>query len=166
MSGFETNIVEVWEEFKDLTKNDMTKAIKRALNKAAAKLQEQTKANLRTMIKSDTGGHGKFNDRLSDGVMRRNAGGNYDEDLYAVVHVMGSQATGSGTYRLRMLEKGTKERYAQRYKGEPLMKPRYTGAIKPMWFFKSANATIESQLESIYIDEIDNAIEKINSNKG
>lgn len=165
MSGFETNIVEMFEKFRDLTAKEMSKAVKRALNKAAAQLQSQTKANLSTMIKSDTGGHGKFNDRLSDGVRRVGAKGSYDEELTAVVHVMGTMASGSGTYRLRMLEGGTKERYAQTYKGQPLRKPRYLGQLKPMQFFKNANDMIEPQLERIYVEEIDKTIEKINASK-
>jgi HK97 gp10 family phage protein len=162
MNGFVTNIDEMFEKFAEMTSNEMTRAIKRALNRAAAQLQRLTRSNLSSMIKSDTGGNGKYNDRLSDGVMRRSAKAAYDEEMSTVVHVMGRQASGSGTFRLRFLEGGTKERYAQTYKGQPLKKPRYLGQIKPMNFFKNANETIEPQLERIYIEEIDKAIDKIN----
>lgn len=162
-SGFVTDIEKVWEEFSGLTSAQMSKAIKRALNKAAAQLQSQTKSNLSSLIKSDTGHNGKFSDRLSDGVRRSSAKGSYDQDLEAVVHIMGTQASTSGTYRLRFLEAGTKERYAKTYKGQPLRKPRYLGQIRPRWFFRSANQQIEPQLERIYMEEIDKAIQKINA---
>lgn len=164
-NGFVTDIEKVWNEFSELTSSEMSKAVKRALNKAAAELQQKTKANLSSLVKSDTGHNGKFNDRLKDGVRRSGAKGMYDEELTAVVHIMGTQASGSGTYRLRFLEKGTKERYAKTYKGQPLKKPRYLGAIKPRWFFRSANQTIEPQLEKIYLEEIDKTIQKINNTK-
>lgn len=164
--ALETDILKVWESFSQLTASEMTKAVKRALNKVAAQLQSQTKSNLAGMVKSDTGSKGKFSDRLSDGVIRRKAGGMYDEEMSVIVHIMGTQASTSGTYRLRFLENGTKERYATKYKGAPLTKPRYTGAIKPMKFFKAANDMIEPQLEHIYTEEIGAAIQKINSTKG
>jgi HK97 gp10 family phage protein len=163
--GFETNIEEVFSQFAEMTGKEMSKAVKRALNKAAAQLQTQTKSNLSGVLKSDTSGHGKFNDKMRDAVRRVGAKGYYDEELSAVVHIMGTQTSGSGTYRVRFFEKGTKERYAKTYKGQPLKKPRYLGAIKPAWFFRSANQTIEPQLERIYIEEIDKTIQKINNNK-
>lgn len=163
--GLEANLVKTFEEFSQLTAKEMSKAVKRALNKAAAQLQQQTKSNLSSLIKSDTGGNGKYNDKLKDAVIRRGSKGFYDEELTAVVHIMGTQTTGSGTFRARFLEKGTKPRYAMEYKGQPLQKPRYLGQIKPLWFFKSANQMVEPQLEQIYIAEIDKTIQKINATK-
>lgn len=162
-SGFVTDIEKVWEEFTNLTSTQMSRAIKRALNKAAAQLQSQTKSNLSSLIKSDTGHNGKFSDKLVDAVRRVGANGAYDQELSAVVHIMGSQASTSGTYRARFLERGTNERYAKTYKGQPLRKPRYLGQIRPRWFFRSANQQIEPQLERIYMEEIDKAIQKINA---
>ena len=164
--GLEANLVKTFEEFSQLTAKEMSKAVKRALNKAASTLQKQTKANLSALIKSDTCGHGRYDDRLQDAVLRRGSKGFYDEELTAVVHIMGTQTTGSGTFRARFLEKGTKPRYAMTYKGQPLIKPRYLGQIKPLWYFKSANQMIEPQLEQIYITEIDKTIQKINASKG
>lgn len=164
-SGFVTNVVDVWEKFQELTSTEMTKAIKRALNAAAANLQAQTKTNLSSAIKSDTGGHGKFSDRMIDAVRRNGAKGNYDEELYSVVHIFGSYASSSGTYRARFLEKGTQPRYAKTYHGQPLKKPKYTGEVRPKWFFKSANQQIESQLQNIYIEEINKTIQKLNNTK-
>lgn len=162
-SGLETNVLDVFEKFKDLTSAGMNRAIKSALNKAAAQLQRDTKVNLAASIKHDTGQG--YNDKLSDAVRRRAARGSYDEELTSIVHIMGSRATGSGTFRAIFLENGTKERYAKTYKGNKLKKPRYLGAIRPRRFFRTANQSLESQIEHIYVEELSNAIEKINRTK-
>ena len=160
-NGFETNIEEVFAKFSELTSSEMSKAVKRALNKAANALQNQTKANLETMIKNHGSTMPKFNDYLKEGVIRYSAKGNYDTELSSTVHIMGKYSSGTSTFILRMQEAGTKERYAVKY--QPLQKPRYTGSLKPMWFFKSANQAIEPQLEHIYMEEIDKTIQKINA---
>lgn len=161
-TGLECDVEKTFEKFADLATNQMTAAIKKAINVAAATLKDITKSNLLSSGIVMHSNDSKFNDSLEDGVMMRKAKGNYDEDFYSVVHIMGSRATGSGTYRLRFFEKGTKDRYQQKVDGKPLSKPRYVGQIKPRWFFKTANDTIEPQLTDIYIKEIDKAVEKIN----
>ena len=160
--GMETNIVEVFEKFKELTSKEMTKAVKRAVNKAANTLKANTLSELHS-IGLNISSNNKYSDRLDDGVRMRKASGNYDEDIYSMVHIMGSQATGSGTFRLRFFEAGTNDRYQTEIHGTPLKKPRYIGRIKPYRFFQAANSTLESQLDSIYMDEIDKTIQKINN---
>lgn len=159
--GMETNIVDVFEKFKDLTTREMTKAIKRAVNTAASRLRATTLSELHS-TGINIGHNQKYSDALDNGVRMRKAAGNYDEDIYSIVHILGSRASGSGTFRLRFFEGGTKDRYQTRVNGVQLRKPRHIGAIKPYRFFQSANQTIESQLESIYMTEIDKAIQKLN----
>lgn len=160
--GLETNIVEVFEKFKELTAREMTKAVKRAINKAASTLKANTLSELyATGINISS--NSNYSDKLDDGVRMRKASGNYDEDINAMVHIMGSRSSGSGTFRLRFFEAGTKDRYQTKINGTPLKKPRFIGRIKPYWFFKSANSTLESQLDMIYMDEIDKTIQKINN---
>lgn len=161
-NGFETNIEQVWAEFQDLTSKQMTSAIKKAVSRGAAELKKETITQLRSSGIDVDRPNNKYNDKLDDGVMMRKARGNYDEDIYSIVHIMGSMSSGSGTFRLRFFEKGTKDRYQQTSHGNPLKKPRYVGAIRPYWFFKKANTNIESRLDQIYMEEIDKAIEKIN----
>lgn len=164
-SGLVTNVEEVWEAFQQLTNREMTKAVKRAINKAAAILQRTTISNLSSLLKSDTGGKGRYIDKMTDAVRRSGANGMYDEEISAIVHIMGTQASSSGTFRARFFEKGTKERYAQTYKGQPLRKPRYIGQIRPNYYFKAANDQLSSQLDRIYAEEINKTIEKINASK-
>lgn len=163
MTGLETNIEEVWAKFQELTTNEMTKAIKRALNKGAVELKELTKSNFLSSGIAQHSPESKYNDSLEDGIRMRKAQGNYDEDFYSIVHILGTRASDSGTFRLRFFEKGTQDRFQQSIHGKPLQKQRYIGKIKPKWFFKSANQQIESQLDQIYLNEIDKAIEKVNN---
>lgn len=162
--GFETNIIEVFDKFRDLTAREMTKAVKRAINKAASTLKANTLSELHA-TGINIGTNQKYSDTLDEGVRMRKAGGNYDEEIYSVVHIMGSRASGSGTFRLRFFEGGTKDRYQTKINGVELKKPRYIGNIKPYRFFQSANSTIESQLDAIYMEEIDKAVQKINNSK-
>lgn len=164
-SGLETNVVEVWANFQELTSRQMTSAIKKAVSRGAAELKKETISQLGSTGIDTSAPNTKYNDKLSDGVMMRKAQGNYDEDIYSIVHIMGTRATGSGTFRLRFFEKGTKDRYQKTMNGNPLKKPRFLGHIKPYWFFKNANSTIESRLDQIYIEEIDKAIDKINNSQ-
>lgn len=162
MNSFETNIEEVWAKYQELTTNEMTKAIKRALNKAAVELKELTKNNFLASGINSHSPESKYNDSLEDGVRMIKARGNYDEDFYSTVHILGTRASDSGTFRLRFFEKCTRDRFQTSIHGKPLQKPRYIGQIKPKWFFKTANSQIESQLDQIYLTEIDKAIEKVN----
>jgi HK97 gp10 family phage protein len=163
MINLETNIEEMWEKFQNLTTSEMTKAIKRALNKAAVILKDLTKNNFLASGINSHSPESKYNDSLEDGVRMIKARGNYDEDFYSTVHIMGTRASDSGTFRLRFFEKGTQDRFQQSIHGKPLQKPRYIGRIKPYWFFKNANQQIESQIDNIYLAEIDKATEKVNS---
>ena len=160
--GLEVDIEKTFEQFADLTAQQMTFAIKKALNKAAVELRQLTTDNFLSSGIRQHSPDSKYNDSMEEGVMMKKAKGSYDEDFYSIVHIMGSRATGSGTFRLRFYEKGTKDRYQQSANGKPLSKPKYIGSIKPKWFFKSANSQIESSLDRIYMEEIDKAIEKIN----
>lgn len=163
MIGLETNIEEMWAKFQNLATNEMSRAIKRALNKAAVALKDLTKSNFASLDLNQHSTNSKYNDSLEDGIKMVKARGNYDEDFYSTVHIMGNMASGSGTFRLRFFEKGTQDRFQQSIHGKPLQKPRYVGQIKPNWFFKNANQQIESQLDNIYLKEIDKSIEKVNS---
>lgn len=172
-SGWETDIEKVFESFCSLTQKEMTSAVKKALRSGANTLKKQTRQNLSSSLKTRNNKHwydGKqifYNDEIEDAVRigkMRNGYGD-GEDISVKVHIMGTRNTGSGTYRARFLEKGTKERYARKYKGKPLTKPRKLGRIAPKWFFRAANAQVEPQLQRIYMVAIDKACQKINNTK-
>lgn len=170
-SGFECNIEDIFNKFCDLTQKEMNSACKKALRKGAKELQTATKSNANSGMQHRGNTHwydGKiifYNDKIEDAVMISKIEGGFEDELSQRVHVMGTQKTGSGTYRFRFLEKGTKERHVKTRKGQKLKKERSTGAVKGRWFFKNAQNQVFPNLPGIYMAEIDKAIQKINSSK-
>ena len=160
--GLETDLMDAWGKFKELSSTEILKAVKRAMRKAAKEIQKQTVSNARAGIKTyNNHPDGEYeNDSILDAVLISKLQDRYDEDLYIKVHVMGNGKPGSKTFRFRFLEKGTKDRYARTYKGKQLNKQRYLGRIQPRRYF--VNAVNNVDIESIYIQEIENAVENIN----
>lgn len=99
----------------------------------------------------------KYNDSLFDAIRMTKL----DVDGESLkVHIMGTKATGSGTYRLRFFEGGTKERFAQTYKGKPLKKPRKLGHIGAYNFFDAGVETSRSTAEQAMMQQIKKIIAK------
>lgn len=175
-SGLECDVEEVFNKFINLTAEEMQKATKRALVAGAKELQRKTKENLSGTIKNRNNEHwydGKlivYNDRIDDAVRRGKVVDDAGEELSTSVHIMGTRKTGSGTYRARFLEKGTRQRFAKHYRDrngqlKTYKKPRYLGSIKGRWFFRNAQQSVFPNLPSIYLKEIDKTINKLNNTK-
>lgn len=153
-AAFECNIEDTFNAFMDLTSSEMNKAVKRALRAGAKELVKQTKANATSSMttRNNTQWYdGKivvFNDKIEDAVMISKMDGDFDNELSQKVHIMGTRKSGSGTYRLRFLEKGTK-------KGR--------GPKRPKWFFKDAQNQVFPNLPNIYAAEIQKTIDKLNT---
>ena len=160
-SGLECNVEEVFDKFCKLTTDEMTYAVKRALRIGAREIRSKTQSNMTGSFLRRNNHPGKYNDRIEDAAMVGKVKGNFDSDLYIKVHIMGTRDDKSGTFRARFLEKGTQERYNR--KG--LKKERWTGSVSPMWFFKKAQVQVGTNLDRIYLTEIDKAINKINNTK-
>lgn len=116
----------------DAVSKIMSRAESAALRKGAQVLKKNTKSNL-TSTGIRIGVNPLYIDKLSDGVMSGKV-----KDGSVVVHVMGTGKKGSGTFRLRFFEGGTKERYQKTWRGKPLKTPRRLGHIKSYGFFNSA----------------------------
>lgn len=155
-AAFECNIEDTFNAFMDLTSSEMNKAVKRALRAGAKELVKQTKAKATSSMitRNNTQWYdGKivvFNDKIEDAVMISKMDGDFDNELSQKVHIMGTRKSGSGTYRLRFLEKGTK-------KGR--------GPKRPKWFFKDAQNQVFPNLPNIYAAEIQKTIDKLNTTK-
>lgn len=164
-AGLECNVEELFKNFVELSSIEMVQAVKTGLRKAAVAIKNKTVENARAGIK--TYNNHRWDpyqgDSILDAPRVSKIEDRYDEDLYTKVHVMGTSKSDSQTYRFRFLEKGTKDRYQKTYKGKPLTKPRYIGSIKPRHFFK--NAVQETNVEQIYLEALDRAIENINNKK-
>lgn len=132
----------------------MSRAEQSALRKGANVIKKNTKANLKT-TGINIGHNPKYTDTLNDGVRTSKV-----KDGAVVVHVMGTQKTGSGTFRLRFFEGGTQERYAKTYKGRPLKKKHRLGSIKSYNFFNSALSSSQSEVMDAMDAQLTKYIEK------
>lgn len=169
-NGFESNINFVWQNFKELTAKELDSAIKKALKRGATEIKNQTVSNAKSGIKTHGNKHyqnGKeitYNDEITDAVRVGKIEDRYDSaNLSIKVHVMGTNSVGSGTYRFRFLEGGTKSREAKTYKGKQLKKSRNLGSIASRKWFRDANQSVD--LDKIYLETIEDAINKINNGK-
>lgn len=173
-SGLECNIQDVFEKFCNLTTKEMNKAVRSALRKGAVELKKTTQKNITTTLKNRNNAHwydGKlifYEDKIEDAVMISKIDGSFGEELSQKVHIMGNRNSKSGTYRARFLEKGTKDRYARHGRNRnheliTLKKPKYLGHVSGKWFFKNAQNSVFPNLPSIYMAELEKAINKINS---
>lgn len=173
-NGFESNINFVWQNFKELTAKELDLAIKKALKRGATEIKNQTVSNAKSGIKTRGNKHyqnGKeitYNDEITDAVRVGKIEDRYDSaNLSIKVHVMGTSNVGSGTYRFRFLEggapKGGGTREAKTYKGKKLKKNRNLGSIAPRKWFRDANQSVD--LDKIYLETIEDAINKINNGK-
>ena len=175
-TGLECNISETFDNFMNLTAQEMTKCTRRALLRGAKELQTQTKQNISSSLKKRNNPHwydGKiivYTDTIEDAVMIGKVDGDFTSEMSVKVNIMGSRKKDSGTFRARFLEKDTQDREATHYRNRQheLMtykKPKNLGKIQGKWFFKNAQATVFPNLPNIYMREIDNTINKLNNTK-
>lgn len=157
----DNNIMEIWNQFKELTTNEMVGAVKRGMRKAANEIKKDTKQIAKAGIKTYNNHQDDYPGNILDAVRVTRLQDNYDEDeMYMWVHVKGYRQPPNKTFRFRFLEVGTKDRYATTRKGQTLNKPRYLGRIQPRKYFQQAINGVD--IESIYLQEIEKAVEKIN----
>lgn len=111
----------------------------------------------RTGLKNDK--NPNYTDRLSDGIRLSRP----DEANDSIkVHIMGVRSKGSGTFRLRFFETGTKERFQTSIKGIKLKKKKSVGQI-PLGkyaFFESSVRAASQNAADIYTQYLSQAIER------
>jgi hypothetical protein len=113
-----------------------------ALYRAANIIKTQAISNLSSSLPASGNHNPKYNDTLQDAIRFTHTEG--DE---IIVHTMGTRESGSGTYRTRFFELGSKadQRYQKSFKGVPLKKKRYVGKLPSLKFFSSAVASEASK---------------------
>ena len=132
-----------------------------ALYSGASVLKEQTKTNLTTMLPASTRQNPKYTDTLLDAI--RNT---HSEGDVVTVHILGSRASGSGTYRTRFFEKGTKQgtRYQKTRNGKPLRKKKFVGQPPALHFFSSAVESSEPRVIHAMEEIINNMMDEAQKN--
>lgn len=168
MSGFVNNSDYIWKQYCELTRTEMNRAVRNALRAGAKVLQQRTRENVTTGIKTRNNhpglpyNKGNIEDAVRLGKIESGYG-SLATDASITVSIYGTKKADSKTFRLRFLEKGTKDRYQKSYSGKPLQKPRYLGKITGRWFFKNAQREVIPNLDDVYLAEIVKTINKINS---
>ena len=142
--------------FLDELSGVIGKARASALRKGANIIKAQTQTSLSATGIAYDKQNPKYTDRLVDGIRVTSI---KDDDTIGV-HIMGSRSSGSGTFRLRFFEKGTKDRYAKTYKGAPLKKKKRLGKIKSYRFFSSAITTSKSAATQAMTEQLTKYIDK------
>lgn len=123
-----------------------------ALQAAASIIKDETKKQLSSAIPRASEHNPKYSDTLLDAVRSTKTLG--DE---ISVHILGTNATGSGTYRTRFFEDVTRERYQKVVNGKRLNKNRYLGRVGGKKFFSTAISISAPQA----MQEIQNRIDKL-----
>lgn len=128
--------------FDEIAK-EMPNIEKRALYKAAYFLRDKIQQSLISAVPKATQKNPKYIDTLVDAV-----GFSRVDGASTVINAMGTRKTGSGTYRTRFFEDGTRERFHKKRNGIRLKKKKSVGKITATKFFASAvNANKQAAID-------------------
>lgn len=130
-------------------REELPRAERRALYRAAYYLRSKIRESLSSAIPKATQSNPKYNDTLVDAV-----GFSKVDGASLNINAMGNRKKGSGTFRTRFFEAGTKDRYQKSRNGVKLQKKKYIGKIKPTWFFHKAVNANEAQAVKLMEDVI------------
>lgn len=163
-----TDIDVVYDQFINFTTKEMRSTLSNAIKASGNELKKMAKSNLRKSVKNSNKINPKYNDSLQQGVRTGRVKETKEGEIYCYVLITSTNKTGSGSYRLHILENGSfrvGKRFAKTYNGKPLKKPRYTGILKPTNFYKDAEGRFLPNYTNILNSNIDKAVSKINNTK-
>lgn len=130
-------------------REELPRAERRALYRAAYFFRDKIRQSLSSAIPKATQSNPKYNDTLVDAV-----GFTKVDGASLNINAMGNRKKGSGTFRARFFEAGTKDRYQKTRNGVKLQKKKYTGKISATWFFHKAVNANEAQAVKLMEDVI------------
>lgn len=120
-----------------------------ALYRAGFFLRDKIRQQLIKSVPKATTPNPRYNDTLVDAVgFTRPDGGSI------IVNAMGLNRSGSGAFRARFFEGGTRDRYAKTRNGAKLKKKRFLSKIGPTHFFSNAVNANKAGVVSIIEDVI------------
>lgn len=117
----------------DEMREQLPRAEKKALYKAAYFLRDKIRQSLTSSLPKATQHNPKYSDTLIDAV-----GFTKVDGASLNVNAMGNRKPKSGTYRTRFFENDTRDRYQKTYRGQKLRKKRFLGHITGNHFFKNS----------------------------
>ena len=130
-------------------KEQLPRAEKRALYRAAYALRDRLRQSLVSSIPKAASHNQKYTDTLVDAI-----GFTRVDGASLNVNAMGNRKKGSGTFRTRFFENDTKDRYQKTYKGQKLKKKRFLGHITGTHFFSNTVDNSKDYIVSIMRDVI------------
>lgn len=117
----------------DEMREQLPRAEKRALYRAAYFLRDKIRQSLTSSLPKATNRNPKYSDTLIDAI-----GFTKVDGASLNINAMGNRKKTSGTYRTRFFENDTRDRYQKSYRGQKLKKKRFLGHITGTHFFKNA----------------------------
>lgn len=154
--------VSITHDNLDISINAMKKELpdveRRMLLTGALTIRDKAKEQLIGVLPNVTKRSQKYNDSLVDAVrISKPDGGSI------TVHTLGVRDKGSGTFRARFFEGGTKDRYQKTFNGKKLKKKRLIGKISPLGFFSTAVQTAQGKAFANMQSVLDKYIESKNN---
>ncbi len=137
-------------------KEELPRAEKRALYRAAYFLRDKIRQSLVAAIPKAAQPNPKYNDTLVDAV-----GFTRVDGASLNVNAMGTRKTGSGTYRTRFFEEQTRDRYQKTRNGVRLKKKKYLGHVGPTHFFRDAVQANQNQAVELMREVINQYVQEI-----
>lgn len=117
----------------DEMREQLPRAEKRALYRAAYFLRDKIRQSLTSSLPKATNRNPKYSDTLIDAI-----GFTKVDGASLNINAMGNRKKTSGTYRTRFFENDTRDRYQKSYRGQKLKKKRFLGHITGTHFFRNA----------------------------
>lgn len=157
-------VEDLTQKLTEIAPKEIDKAIRKGMRKGLQQHRKQVISNLKTSIPKANKRNPLYSDRLVDAVKIRAKNDRDAESgvIIGKIHVMGSQKKGSGTFRTRFFEGGTKDRYQKTYKGRPLKKKRYIGKLDAKYFFRSGQSGVQDTVSSEISNALIETIQRLN----
>ena len=138
----------VLKMFAALNSKNQKKAHRQALSKALSILIRQAKSNLKGNVNDAPTERPNWKRKTRRSIMKGIKSSIDRDATEGKAHIMGD-------FRLKWFEKGTAERWGKK---NP---KKYSGQIKPLWFFKSAREQKESEVSAQMEKILSQSIQKI-----
>ena len=122
-------------------------------------MKDKTRQNLQSVLPASSNHNPKYTDTLQDAI--RNT---HTEGDIITIHILGTRDSGSGTYRTRFFEGGTKSgtRYQKTRNGKRLKNKKFVGRLGALGFFSSAISSSGGEVMNAMQQAINEMMEDAN----
>lgn len=166
---FTVDTTELARMVKYFSQQDWYRVKRRALTRAGNDIRKDAKQRFKSKLPAATKRNDKYKDRLIDAIRFSKMKNTGSGELNLVVHTMGSNKKGSGTFRARFFEKGTNDRVTRKAYTDSLGRRYPQGQNRgrlqpPLQFFHDAVSNF-NKAEHDMMKIIEEEIIKLNNKK-